>query len=331
MANSILGSLDPSIQKYASEKFPKEVGVIYAIVQKESGKSYIGQCRNHRDGVRSRWRQHCHKSGCAAISNAISKYGQESFHFVILRVVPLKDLDSSEIECIAHWKTLSPNGYNLKKGGEGGGLPCEEAIKKMQDTKRTPEARASMSIIAKEIHSKPETKLKVRMAINKRGEEWRVNKAAGTKRMLNELRAAHEKSAMPIPQSTSELVLGSFYKDTNGVLYKASKQGKRNGKERPLRLKLYEDCIMTHKKVPMSKFERTKNMDRRLLENIENARKNAVPLPELKSELVRNKSYLDKEGKLLVAKFVGYRNGKERPLRLEEYTFESTSKRRKTV
>lgn len=46
---------------------------------------------------------------------AISKYGEENFTFEVIEWA--SDYDAKEIETIAELNTLSPNGYNLTKGG----------------------------------------------------------------------------------------------------------------------------------------------------------------------------------------------------------------------
>jgi group I intron endonuclease len=87
-----------------------------------SGKSYIGQVIEKK-GVRARWNQHVRTAlhdksqGSTALNSAIIKYGRENFKIETLCKVKNNIKDAAETFCIAFFKTLVPNGYNLQTGG----------------------------------------------------------------------------------------------------------------------------------------------------------------------------------------------------------------------
>jgi len=105
--------------------------IIYKITNKNNGKSYIGQTK-HRLGYR--WSQHCNiNSGCTLLSKAIKKNGKESFSLEILGTYDDQEsLNSAEIYFIETYKSLTPNGYNLKQGGHNGGSLSEESRNKIR-------------------------------------------------------------------------------------------------------------------------------------------------------------------------------------------------------
>lgn len=95
--------------------------VIYKITSKTSGKSYIGQTKHT---AHKRWLKHVQKAvsntdkqQCWALNNAIRLYGADNFEVETLVECPLEELNDREVALIAEYKTLSPDGYNLSKGG----------------------------------------------------------------------------------------------------------------------------------------------------------------------------------------------------------------------
>ena len=95
------------------------MGSIYKITNTANGKSYIGQTRH--DAEKTRIRDHFAGRGNQLVKRAIEKYGQDAFTYEILHDGIIPDfLDILEIEAIAKFNTLSPHGYNLTTGGEGG-------------------------------------------------------------------------------------------------------------------------------------------------------------------------------------------------------------------
>jgi len=112
------------------------MGIIY-MVTSPSGKSYIGQT------VRSfneRWSKHkttalSPEPSCRALAEAIKKYGEQNFNKQTLITCNDDELDKYEIEMIAKYNTMSPNGYNLREGGITTKY-SEESKKKMSETQK---------------------------------------------------------------------------------------------------------------------------------------------------------------------------------------------------
>jgi group I intron endonuclease len=99
-----------------------------------SGKAYIGQTKNYS----KRCLQHRSplNNNCASFSNAIKKYGWDNFHHeVLIDGLSLDDANTWEELLIAEHGTLSPNGYNLKTGGDNVKL-SEETKAKMSKSQR---------------------------------------------------------------------------------------------------------------------------------------------------------------------------------------------------
>lgn len=105
-------------------------GEIY-IITSPCGKQYIGQTRclaKRKDkyikwGTNQRWRAHINESnskkkeGCAKLNSCIKKYNSDNFIVYVLLVCDISDLDYFETRMIKEYHTLSPNGLNLKTGG----------------------------------------------------------------------------------------------------------------------------------------------------------------------------------------------------------------------
>jgi group I intron endonuclease len=97
---------------------------IYRILNKLTKKCYIGEtkCKD----VIWRWNQHKQKiqenKGCPALREAIKKYGIDNFDFSVLIICFDHDRFNYEIEYIRKYNSMVPNGYNITKGGEGGGF-----------------------------------------------------------------------------------------------------------------------------------------------------------------------------------------------------------------
>jgi hypothetical protein len=89
-------------------------------------------------------------SKCRAISNAIQKYGWNTFTTVVLcTCASLEQANKQESKLIEEHNTLAPHGYNLRTGGESHVLSEEsrELIRvARQGTKMTAETRAKMQI-----------------------------------------------------------------------------------------------------------------------------------------------------------------------------------------
>lgn len=99
--------------------------LVYIATNRANGKQYVGQtsvsleCRikNHKKAIK-----YVPGAGCAAFHSAVRKYGFDAFTFesVDLTARPQEELDFAERWFIDELQTISPNGYNLKSGGNGG-------------------------------------------------------------------------------------------------------------------------------------------------------------------------------------------------------------------
>jgi GIY-YIG catalytic domain/NUMOD3 motif len=149
-------------------------GVIY---QGElNGKLYVGQHVNGpKYSLETRWRDHAKpNSGCVRFRNAIQKYGKDKVVWSIIaycKVGGQDRLDAMERYFIKKKKSLSPNGYNLQKGG-GGGVPCEESKRKMSEAKKkyfaeNPEAREKNNEAQRKRFENPEEREKASEALKK--------------------------------------------------------------------------------------------------------------------------------------------------------------------
>lgn len=105
--------------------------IVYKVTNLINGKCYVGQTKRT---LNERWYGHCTKAGCTALHNAILKYGKENFSIeVIDTAVNESELNSKEKYWISELNTLSPNGYNLKTGGDRSEL-VEDSIDKIRTT-----------------------------------------------------------------------------------------------------------------------------------------------------------------------------------------------------
>jgi len=107
--------------------------VTYNIKNKLNGKAYIGQTT--KDTPKDRWARHCAPCNRSAISNAIHKYGKESFNFEVLlsNISTVETLNDLEESYIKEHNTLEPNGYNLHKGGYNH-IPTVDTKKRMSES-----------------------------------------------------------------------------------------------------------------------------------------------------------------------------------------------------
>ena len=118
------------------------IKAIYTITNKINGKQYVGQTVHPE----KRWWQHKNN----AINNydnlpihmAISKYGADNFDFKVLEWT--EDYDNREIQVIKELDTLSPNGYNVAKGGNSNVMLGEDHPRNVLSNKAVQEVIAEL-------------------------------------------------------------------------------------------------------------------------------------------------------------------------------------------
>ena len=88
---------------------------LYIITNTINGKKYVGQTVDPK----ARWTAHKTKKSSQYISNAINKYGVESFLFEIVAMSTTQEgADEAETVLIKQYNTLDKKvGYNIKPGG----------------------------------------------------------------------------------------------------------------------------------------------------------------------------------------------------------------------
>jgi group I intron endonuclease len=135
------------------------MGVIYEIRNKHNNKVYIG-LTTQLDPL-ERWKEYIRtvdRRTDLPLYGAMKKYGIDSFTFRILFFCFDEDVEAYEIRTIEKYNSVAPNGYNITKGGRGGGFvgKTHAANARMRIgtfTKKrfeNPEERAKMSAIIKD-------------------------------------------------------------------------------------------------------------------------------------------------------------------------------------
>ncbi len=169
---------------------------IYKITNLINGKIYVGQTRQK---LSVRWRQHGYTySRSSGLKGAIAKYGKENFSVEgLFQTDCQKILDLKESEYINQFNSLSPNGYNLTTGGEGGYVRSEETRRLLSEANRgkgRPHTEESKRLMSERCRGpknhrfgKPqsdETKLKRSIALSgrPRSQETKDKISAGHKR-----------------------------------------------------------------------------------------------------------------------------------------------------
>ena len=164
------------------------MGCIYLIRNLKNNKCYIG--KTTRDAVKTRIRDHLRGKGSQPVKDAIEKYGQDAFTYEILHdgIIP-EFLAALEIESIAKFNTIAPQGYNLTKGGEGCS-PSEVTRQKISQAHKgktlSAETRRKISKAGKGRKHSPETRR--RMSDAQKGKTpWKDKKhSPETRRKISE-------------------------------------------------------------------------------------------------------------------------------------------------
>ena len=156
---------------------------IYRILNKLTKKCYIGETKSK--DVIWRWNQHKQKieinKGCPALQDAVKKYGIDNFEFSVLIICFDNERFKYEIEYIKKYNSVVPNGYNITKGGEGGGFQGKthtEEVKNIIKSKLkqkyidNPELKEQLSERNKIVMSNPEVREKIKNGILN-SEKWK--------------------------------------------------------------------------------------------------------------------------------------------------------------
>jgi len=108
--------------------------IIYKAQNKITGKIYIGQTIYN---LNIRIAQHLRGKRNHSFSNALKKYGIQSFEFSIIDSTLLREIaDEKEKYWIKFYRCKAPEGYNLTDGGSSKFRVSEETKKKMSKTRK---------------------------------------------------------------------------------------------------------------------------------------------------------------------------------------------------
>lgn len=169
------------------------MGFIYKITNKENGMIYIGQTIQT---LEDRWRQHRKKSStCLYLKRAFEKYGIDNFIFEMICCCHDTDLDKLEIQYMAEFNSIVPNGYNLREGGNSG-RHNEETKKKISDALkgRTHIIRHQLGKpVTEETKKKISDALKGRTDIIRNHNHFKVGEMRHTEKSKNKMSIAHKK------------------------------------------------------------------------------------------------------------------------------------------
>ncbi len=122
--------------------------VIYRIVHRDSGKSYVGLTSK---GLKACWNQHVRRAARGEdhpLARAIRKYGPESFERVVLEeVIGIEAANQAEQRWTTFFgSTVQDHGYNLTPGG---GAVCMDEAARRKLSERATAREAAMTREAK--------------------------------------------------------------------------------------------------------------------------------------------------------------------------------------
>lgn len=107
---------------------------IYKITNNINGRIYIGQSVN----ISQRWKDHRTKINSSyeyntPLKRAFRKYGINNFTFEIIETCSKDELDEKEQYYIEFYNSLTPNGYNIQKGGKNASVPQKLSYDDIQE------------------------------------------------------------------------------------------------------------------------------------------------------------------------------------------------------
>lgn len=152
------------------------MGYIYQIRNTVNNKKYIGETIQEPE---KRWKEHIYtikqgKNCCPMLAKAVNKYGLDKFEFKVLIICFDGDRLHYEKQYIEKLNTIVPNGYNVAKGGYGGGAfigkkHTEETKQRLREINRVRYAELSEETKQKIINSSrtPEALEKQREAMKR--------------------------------------------------------------------------------------------------------------------------------------------------------------------
>ena len=205
------------------------MGFIYKITNMITNKCYIGETKKTNPYIR--WNEHkktINKCvGCPALQDAVKKYGIDQFKFEILIICFDEDRFKYEIEYIQKYNSMVPNGYNLTKGGEGGGFygkkHSKQTIDKLRITLKqryidNPELKQETSERQKKIMSSMDVRKKITEGLSN-SQKWKLAKENKTVGNCNH-RKPSEETKKKIKQS-----LKKYFNETSNIEIKSKISG----------------------------------------------------------------------------------------------------------
>ena len=118
---------------------------VYCHTNKINGKKYVGITSQR---LEDRWANGKGYKRCFAFYRAICKYGWEGFaHEVLFTRLKKGQAERKEVELIAKWGTLAPDGYNLETGGNSGKKQQKKSIQKAVESKRAKGIKTYKAVI----------------------------------------------------------------------------------------------------------------------------------------------------------------------------------------
>jgi group I intron endonuclease len=193
------------------------MGYIYKITNIITKKCYIGETKKSNPYLR--WNEHKRKIeqgiGCPALQDAVKKYGIDNFKFEVLIICFDEDRYKIEMEYIKKFNSISPNGYNLTIGGEGGGFYGKKhsqetinniSIKMKQKYIDNPELCNENSKRQKIIMNTPEVKLKIREGL-KNSEKWK-----------NSIKGNHNKVHTEETKEKIKSISKNYFNNTENII-----------------------------------------------------------------------------------------------------------------
>jgi len=107
---------------------------VYCFTNKTNNKKYVGITSN----MEQRYKQHkTARNRCPVFSNAIKKYGFETFDFIVLEEnLTQEDAKLLEKKFIKEFNSIVPNGYNRTEGGDSSVKHTKKTIEKIIEKNR---------------------------------------------------------------------------------------------------------------------------------------------------------------------------------------------------